>query len=253
MFKRFCNLSLRGCVTKTGAVNGYTSALKRALSTSQNSIQNWEDILTKNASAVNSAEQTESFYDSWSNDYDRCVKSWGYIVDGECVKLLKKYGVNSGTLNILDFGCGSGLIGSELAKHKGLRYNLNGCDLSNDMLGIAREKNVYNDLIQLNMNEIPYNVFRDNQFDALICCGVLTYAKDISRILREWSRIIKTDGVIITSHRSDKMVNDIKYFNELSNQNKWHLLEHIKSLEYLPKNPNYGDNILVDIYVVRNN
>ena len=54
-------------------------------------------------------------YNIWAKTYDKYVKSLNYTGPKEIVDKLIKYLENTnGKQNILDFGCGTGLIGEEL-------------------------------------------------------------------------------------------------------------------------------------------
>lgn len=127
-----------------------------------------------------------------------------------------------------------------------------GSDLSPKMLNKAKEKEIYYELEVCDMKEFPYK-YNDNMFDVLICAGVLSYAidDDFYKIFNEWNRIVKKDGIIIASQRTDRMDNTLQYFNQLIKENKWEKLEITNPRPYLPHNSNY-DDIFVQLLVVKN-
>ena len=71
---------------------------------------------------------------------------------------------------ILDAGCGTGLVAQVLSDMN--FKNIVGLDYSIDMLKIAKNKKIYKKLIQESLNK--KTSLRSNQFDIVLCTGVLT-------------------------------------------------------------------------------
>lgn len=95
--------------------------------------------------------------------------------------------------NLLEVGCGTGRIYSELA------IRLSHCaavDLSLEMLKIAQSRGAAN-LIQSYGDQLP---FKNESFSRAICCGVLTNIKDdkiIDGIITELFRVIRRGGYFL--------------------------------------------------------
>ena len=105
----------------------------------------------------------------------------------------------AGSAKVLDAGCGTGLVGRELASHG--FTDLTGCDISAEMLDRARAKGVYRSgLVKSDIGRMP---FADGAFDALVCIAVLTYAASMERIFAEFERVVRPGGTIAFSHRVD--------------------------------------------------
>ena len=121
-------ISLKNARNNTINKNTLFTPLIKSFSNTSNEtpdrIKNWENILSQNNDATEISKNTEEFYDSWSKEYDECVKHWGYNIDEISVNLFKKYCNLNEKLNILDFGCGSGLVGNELKRHNDIQYVL---------------------------------------------------------------------------------------------------------------------------------
>ena len=83
--------------------------------------------------------------------------------------------VPSGKLDILDLGCGTGLAGARL--HPFAR-TLTGVDLSFNMLKIARQRQIYDDLICAELVEFLGK--RPKSFDMAVATDVLVYIGDLS-------------------------------------------------------------------------
>lgn len=197
-------------------------------------------------------DDTANLYNEWASDYDQVLKMWGYQVPSITANLFNKYyhHNNKEEINIFDIGCGTGLVGQEIKKYIKESVNLFGSDLSEGQFSMAKEKG-YNDLKQWDLNKYPYP-YKNNQFDVLTCVGTLTYAQDFSKVFDEFCRITKPGSIIIMTHRSDLMENDLKYFKEMENNGKWTKLELSDSVPYLPNNENYGMEIQVRFFVAKN-
>lgn len=126
-----------------------------------------EDFLDKVYDA-RTASETRDLYDAWSQTYDVEVGKNGYATPKRCAEALARHLTNP-TKPILDFGCGTGLSGLALA---GAGFsNIDGCDLSADMLQGAAEKGVYNQLKQVEAGEVPSTI--PGAYSAICAIGVI--------------------------------------------------------------------------------
>lgn len=73
----------------------------------------------------------------------------------------------------MDLGCGTGLSGQVLKEKYGYD-NLVGLDVSEDMLNIARERNIYKTLISAFVTTEKIEDIQDGEYDAAISSGVIT-------------------------------------------------------------------------------
>lgn len=198
-------------------------------------------------------KDTESLYDDWAISYDDCLEEWGYKVPTITADLLNKYFSfdtnNENKVKIFDLGCGTGLVGKAII-NLNKNFEIYGSDLSTGQFPMAKDKG-YIDLQAWNLNEFPYP-YKENEFDILTCAGTLTYGEDKIKVFDEWCRITKPGAIIICSHRTDMMINDLQYFQQMEKNEKWTQLELTDSVPYLPNNENYGMDIKVKFYVARN-
>jgi predicted TPR repeat methyltransferase len=95
-------------------------------------------------------------------------------------------------LEILDVGCGTGLVGSLL---RPLARRLVGVDLSAGMLQWARSRNVYDELIQAELVEFLRR--HPASFDVLAAADVLTYLGDLADFFCHGTRALKPGGVVV--------------------------------------------------------
>ena len=167
------------------------------------------------------------YYDNWTkkNNYNQDMIDWNYTGPKNAAKIFSKYSSNK-SINILDAGCGTGLVAKELLK-EGFS-NFIGIDFSKNMLNLV-PKDLYQklELIDLN-NSLKYV---DNFFDAIICVGTFTYGHVKAHALDEFIRIVKRNGLICFTvnegiyqkYEFDKKIQKLEY------NNKWKILELKKS------------------------
>ena len=87
-----------------------------------------------------SSSKLNKHYKNWANLYDTDMSSWGYAYPLQLNKILTNKLRLKKTIKILDAGCGTGYVAEVLNK---LNYkNITGIDFSEEMLAIARSKNI---------------------------------------------------------------------------------------------------------------
>ncbi len=180
-----------------------------------------EDRQKEIYNSKNCQELTE-YYKQWAKNYDQeLVNDCSYIAPQKVVAILSQF--VSKDAKILDAGAGTGLVG-EILYQNGYS-NLEGMDISAEMLEQARQKNVYTALYQKVMGE-PLGLTTDS-FDAIVSVGVFTYGHAPSSSFDELIRITKPGGYIIFTLRLDFYENsDFKLkLTGLEESGKWKLVE----------------------------
>lgn len=199
-----------------------------------------------------SAEDAQQEYDRISQTYDAFVQSANYQSPQAVAKLLRDLALRddgkplqSGV--ILDAGCGTGLLGLELARHG--FDNITGFDVSLNMLKQAEAKAVYNELIQADLlGSLPW---ADEYFSAVICIGVFSRFEEsqILKILTEFSRVTQKGGWLLFSHRED-LVKESNLLDLISQNSRFQVESITEPLPYLPQADGY-QNIGVQYVVLR--
>ncbi len=137
-------------------------------------------------------EETARIYNDWAKSYDSEMSAVGYRHPSICLALLARH-LPRGAAPLLDAGAGTGLIGEWLAI---MGYpQVEALDISEGMLAVAKEKNIYSALHQLAMGgPLP---FADGRFAGIISAGVFTSGHVGTEGLGELIRICRPGGVII--------------------------------------------------------
>ncbi|CAO2653656.1 Nn.00g030670.m01.CDS01 [Neocucurbitaria sp. VM-36] len=165
--------------------------------------------------AATSTTESRALYDEWASTYDSDMTLHDFIaprlVAEAVARGLKLNHVSDKPLTdlrLVDAGCGTGLVGVELAK-LGAK-EIVGLDISEGMLDVARKTGVYGDL---KITDLTKRLDADvGAYDALTCCGTFTHGHLGPEPLGEFVRVVKTGGVVVAtvldSHWVDKGFED---------------------------------------------
>ncbi|MFO1311370.1 MAG: tetratricopeptide repeat protein [Burkholderiales bacterium] len=99
---------------------------------------------------------------------------------------------------ILDLGCGTGLMGVELAPFV---KNLTGVDLSTKMLDKARARNLYTRLEQADL-EVMMRGEQDASYDAIVAADVFVYVGKLDALAEQAYRLLAPGGLFAFSVES---------------------------------------------------
>ena len=172
-------------------------AYKKALSVKPD-YQNARYMLSSligNAPASAPREYVESLFDGYAEEFEKSLVS---NLEYKAPKLIKDLllEVNSDQFfgSVLDLGCGTGLLGSEI---KNYCSNLEGIDVSDKMLEIAKAKGVYDKLHQADIVEWLYTT--QLSFNYFIAADVFVYIGDLSKIFQSIKSRNKKPGKLVFS------------------------------------------------------
>lgn len=141
-------------------------------------------------------EETRRVYGEWAEAYDRdTLDGMGYVAPGIVAKELSALVAEDA--KVLDAGCGTGLVGEEL-KELGFKA-IDGIDLSEEMLEIARRKQAYERLEPADMTQ-PLKI-EDACYDAAVSVGVFTSGHVKPQALDELARVTRKGApIVVTVH-----------------------------------------------------
>lgn len=97
--------------------------------------------------------------------------------------------------NVLDLGCGTGLMGVELQP---LTAKLVGVDLSPGMIAKAAERNIYERLEAADLLEF-LNAALPGSYDAVVAADVFNYLGDLAPVFAEAHRVLRPGGAFLFS------------------------------------------------------
>lgn len=102
---------------------------------------------------------------------------------------------------ILDLACGTGNYTIGL---NGLGYQMQGLDISDHMLSVARSKAPEINWIQGNADTIP---FAESTFDGCVCTLACHHFKDLSKVFSEVFRVMKPGRFVLMSSSHEQIRN----------------------------------------------
>jgi len=127
--------------------------------------------LLKGAYNLSTPDDNRKYYEGFAPFYDSVfVKDLGYTYPSVVANLLVENIKIDGP--ICDIGCGTGLVASEIKK-KAPNAIIDGVDISKDMIQISREKNIYRNLLELNLED-PLDHLLKN-YSAVVSAGTFTH------------------------------------------------------------------------------
>ncbi|BBA33135.1 methyltransferase type 11 [Methylocaldum marinum] len=132
-------------------------------------------------------------FDSFADSFDDVLKALDYRAPGlvkESIATL--YGPDSGGLEVLDAGCGTGLCGEFLRPYA---ERLVGVDLSANMLEKARARRRYDDLIEAELTDFIGR--HTDRFDLIVSADTLVYFGDLREVFDRVAKALQRDGYFI--------------------------------------------------------
>ncbi|MBN2459160.1 class I SAM-dependent methyltransferase [Candidatus Woesearchaeota archaeon] len=139
---------------------------------------------------------TRRMYDEFGSEYQKrrdekdITKIYNEFLEVPC--MIKAVGNVKGK-KLLDVGCGAGVHAKAYVK-KGAKVQ--GIDISNTMIMLARERCKGVDFKVGSMNKLPY---ASSSFDIVTASLVTDYIKDLKKAFLEVNRVLKKGGLLYTS------------------------------------------------------
>lgn len=137
-------------------------------------------------------EYIQSLFDSYADHYDaHLVQILKYRVPELFYELIIKFSGDT-KRDILDLGCGTGLCGEIL---KPIAKSLVGVDISEKMLEIAREKNIFDELMQSDL--LPFLNNHPDAYDLIVAGDVIVYFGDLTELLPAVAETLRAGGLFV--------------------------------------------------------
>jgi 1,4-dihydroxy-2-naphthoyl-CoA hydrolase len=154
-------------------------------------------------------EEIAQRFDKHAPQWDKLTKISKYVpvfkwLDSKLKPLTNK------NLNVLDLGCGIGLIGNQLRKN-GITGKMYGVDISQKMLSRAFDSENYTGVFCSDLDSNFNSIFNE-KFDIITCFGVTELLSDASGFIKNASKLLKNTGQFwVTFQYDDGIFNPTGY------------------------------------------
>jgi len=138
--------------------------------------------------------------------------------------ILEQHKINSEEVNVLEVGCGGGILTEEIAK---MGFNTTGIDPSEQSLNIAIKHAKENNLKINYVKGVGEDLqFQNNSFDVVFCCDVLEHVRDLPKVISEISRVLKNGGLFIYDTFNRTIISKIASIKILQEWKRWAIMPH---------------------------
>ena len=127
-------------------------------------------------------------------------------------------------VDVLDLGCGTGLLGASLGPLKGV---IVGVDLSTKMIEKAAQRGVYAQFNQVNVLD-ALQATPESHYDVITALDVLIYVGDLSTVIPNAHRILTPSGRFVFS--CEAAPQKVKTFALQATQRFVHQQDHVNKL-----------------------
>jgi predicted TPR repeat methyltransferase len=135
----------------------------------------------------------ERTFDSFAASFESKLAKLSYRAPALVGGMLQDAGLEAATqLDVLDAGCGTGLCGPLVAPYA---RRLTGVDLSAGMLTQAKEKEVYDELLQTEL--AGYLSGHPDAFDIIVSADTLVYFGALDEVLAAAAAALRAGGLLI--------------------------------------------------------
>ena len=194
------------------------------------------------------SESKNTIYDKWADTYEDYVESIGYLGPKNfasfflnlCMKDRLVNKIDTKKLRVLDFGCGTGLLGMNVFKEFNSNIEIIGVDISDKMIEKAEDKKVYTSIFNLNMLDVDLETIKEllGNFDYIISCGVFLEGHVPFTIFTKLKELVKHD--IVFTVRESFIYSRNQEYNEYVKKND----------NYQEYNIEYLDNVKCKLIII---
>ena len=185
--------------------------------------------------------QLRERYNAWAADYDSDLSEMRWKAPQAGADRCHHFAMPGA--EILDAGCGTGLVGVALAE-KG-HERIVGFDLSEGMLQRSAERGVYSELHQGSLLEhLPFD---EGRFGSSVSVGVFTLGHVAGSAFAELARVTAPGGHVSITFRADA-VDSLGYRTEqqrLIDAGTWELVEQTEPMALIHED---GEDIMLQIW-----
>lgn len=199
-------------------------------------------------------EKLQSIYRNIAKRYDLQHALITAGTDQKGRSILVENSVKEGD-EVLDCGSGTGTTGIMAARKVGQRGKVTCFDLSKDMLSVAREKVIRENLqerVSFQIGDMVHLPFDDNRFDVVLSTYSLCPVYDPVKAALEQYRVTKPGGKLGIAHSTEPKNALVKYLADRIEDIAWHLpwlSLGCRSINVLPALEKAGGKVLLTRYI----
>jgi len=210
-----------------------------------------ENELLHNESLKLTTNKNE-IYNKWAESYDNYVKSKKYTGPNELVSelcnIIYYRELENKKITILDFGCGTGLVGEEIRKRM-MIVCLDGIDISEKMIIKCAKKKCYNKIFNIDLSKDNLKKEYINQYNFIVSSGVFLEGHVPFSIIPNLIKYLKPYGYLLITIREsyskdNNNNNNYKDFKLYITNNSNLLLKKILRINYL-------ENVKCELYILQ--
>jgi predicted TPR repeat methyltransferase len=160
-----------------------------------------------------SAEFVERTFDSFAASFESKLERLSYRAPALVAAMLQHSGLEaSRRFDVLDLGCGTGLGGVLVAPYA---RRLVGVDLSEGMLALAKEKQIYDLLTKTELTE--YLRETSETFDIIVSVDTLVYFGSLDTVIAAAAHVLRPNGLFVFSleRAALRVSEDVEYRLEM--------------------------------------
>lgn len=143
--------------------------------------------------------EIRDFFNRRAADWDRTQDA---VTLERSRRLVLSMGIEPGW-QVLDVGCGTGILIPGLLEAVGPEGSVCAVDVAEEMLKVARSKLQRPNLHYLQA-DIAATPFLDGSFDLVVCHNCFPHVADKGRAIREMFRVLRLGGRAVISHTEDR-------------------------------------------------
>jgi len=158
--------------------------------------------LSGNAPERASDEYVTQLFDACADSFDRdLLGRLSYAAPRLVRDAILAVCPSTGRLDVLDLGCGTGLVGIELSRYA---RALVGVDLSEKMLERARKRNIYTRLIRDNLGS-ALSAEPESSYHVVAAADVFVYVGRLDEIVLAVRRVLRPHGLFVFTVEADRL------------------------------------------------
>jgi len=211
-----------------------------------------QQIDLTDAYSVKTPEDSRRLYAAWADSYNETfIEANKYVYPHRVAELFAENVPDSGFEDVIDIGCGTGAVGSYLAKLRP-EISIDGYDISPEMLTQARlirradNSPIYRDLKEVDVTgELP-----NQTYSAMISAGTFTHGHLGPETLLRMLTLVRASGWFVIGinaehYKAHGFAETIHraIFAEIISKPEVHVVD-----VYEPGSPHYGDKANICIF-----